>query len=37
MRDEGLQNLDLGLAALIATVLFDADEKQLRRNLRVNR
>lgn len=37
MRDEGLQNLDFGLVALSATVLFGADEKQLRGNLCVNR
>ncbi|TRZ23991.1 hypothetical protein HGM15179_003163 [Zosterops borbonicus] len=37
LRDEGLQNLDFDLVALSATVLFDADEKQLRGNLCVNR
>lgn len=37
MRDEGLQNLDFGLVTLSAAVSFDADEKQLRRKLCVNR
>lgn len=37
MRDERLLNPDLGLVALSTTVLFDAGERQLRRNLCVNR